>query len=209
MSRVWIPNLAALPIIASVSLTHIPPLFACFHESVSCVYAFFFTCLSICVARAACFVVCPIFINTFLFSFFFSYKFHRHLCHGAYWCTCSPAHMATFLFHLHFYLSNSCVCVCQLVYALPSPSTFIYNCRHIHMYTCNTYCIMITYNLNIPIIIRLCVPASKGFAQSLHTCDSMLKGFYFNIPTCLYFLWILPSHVHIKNVELCMHLPLP
>jgi len=117
--------------------------------------------------------------------------------------------MTTFLFCLHFHLSNSCVCVCQLVYALPSPSTFIYNYRHIHMYIYNNYCIMINCNLNIPIMIRLCVPASKGFAQSLHTCDSMLKGFYFNIPTCLYFLWILPSHVHIKNVDLCIHLPFP
>ena len=34
---VWIPNLGTLPIIASVSLTHIPCLFACFYESVSCV----------------------------------------------------------------------------------------------------------------------------------------------------------------------------
>jgi len=36
-SRVSIPNLGALPIVASVSLTHIPCLFACFYESVSCV----------------------------------------------------------------------------------------------------------------------------------------------------------------------------
>ena len=36
MSRVWIPNLGALPIIASVSPSHIPCLFACFYESVSC-----------------------------------------------------------------------------------------------------------------------------------------------------------------------------
>jgi len=37
-------NLGALPIIASVSLTPIPCLFACFCESVSCEYAFFSTC---------------------------------------------------------------------------------------------------------------------------------------------------------------------
>jgi len=57
------PNPGALPLLDLVSLTHIPCLFACFHESVSCVYAFFSTCLSTCVARAACFVFCSIFPN--------------------------------------------------------------------------------------------------------------------------------------------------
>ena len=77
-SRVRIPNLGALPIIASVSLTHLPCRFACFHESVSCVYVFFSTCHSTCVARAAYFVFCSIFITPFF------YKFNRHLCHSAY-----------------------------------------------------------------------------------------------------------------------------
>jgi len=84
---VWITNLGALPIISSVPLRHIPCLFACIYESVSCVYDFFSTCASTCVARTACFVFCSIFITTFLFSFFISYKFNRHLRHGAYWCT--------------------------------------------------------------------------------------------------------------------------
>jgi len=35
--RVWIPNLGTLPIIALVSLTHLPFLCACFYESLSCV----------------------------------------------------------------------------------------------------------------------------------------------------------------------------
>ena len=39
---------------ASVSLTHIPYLFACFHEFVSSVYAFFSTFLSHGALRAAC-----------------------------------------------------------------------------------------------------------------------------------------------------------
>jgi len=65
---VWIPNLGALPITASISLTHIPSLFACFHESVSCVYVFFSTCLSICVWRAACLVFCCIFTSFFSIS---------------------------------------------------------------------------------------------------------------------------------------------
>jgi len=54
----------------SVSM-HIPCLFACFYESVSCVYAFFSTCLSTCVASAARFVFSFVFITTFLFSVFF------------------------------------------------------------------------------------------------------------------------------------------
>jgi len=119
MSRVWMANLGCLPIIAWDSLTHIPCLFACFYESVLCVYAFFSTCLSSCVARAACFVFCSMFTTNFSFSFFrvFFYKFNRHLCHGAvaYWCTHSIAHMPVLLFLLHFHLSNLCACVCQLV----------------------------------------------------------------------------------------------
>jgi len=42
--------------IASVSPKPIPCLFACFYDSVSCVYTFFSTCLSACVVSAACFV---------------------------------------------------------------------------------------------------------------------------------------------------------
>ena len=49
--RVWVPNPGALPIIVSVSLTHIPCLFVCFYESVSCVYVFLSTCCSTCVGR--------------------------------------------------------------------------------------------------------------------------------------------------------------
>ena len=48
-----------------------------------------------------------------------------------------------------------------------------------------------------------------GFARCLHTCNPMFKGLYFNIHTCLCFLWINTYHVHIQNVELCMHLPFP
>ena len=65
LTGVGIPNLGALPIIASVSLTHIPCLFASFYESVSCVYAFFSTCLSTCVASSAWFVFGFVFITTF------------------------------------------------------------------------------------------------------------------------------------------------
>jgi len=66
--RVWIPDLGVLRIIAFVSLTHIPSLFACLHESVSCVYVFFSIYLSICILRAACLVFCSIFILPFSIS---------------------------------------------------------------------------------------------------------------------------------------------
>jgi len=68
ITRVWIPNLGALLIIASASLTHTPCLFACLYESMSCMYVFFFTWLSICVLRAACFMFCWIFIEIFSIS---------------------------------------------------------------------------------------------------------------------------------------------
>ena len=81
MSWVWIPNLGALPIIASVSPQHIPCLFACFYECVVYVYAFFSTCFSSCVASAAWFMFGSVFINTFVFSFHFSCEFNTYL-----WC---------------------------------------------------------------------------------------------------------------------------
>jgi len=130
--RVWIPSLGALKIITSVSLTHIPCLFACFYESMSCVYVFFSTCRSTCVGRSACFVFCSIFIITSLLSCSFFYKINRHLCHGAYWCMHKPAHMSAIL-HLHLPFSNSRACVSKHVYAFPSSSIFIHTYRHIHM----------------------------------------------------------------------------
>jgi len=133
---VCIPNLGALPIIALVYLTHIPCLFACFYESVSCVYVFFSTCRSTCVARAACFVFCSIFLTTFLLSCSFVYKVNRHQCHCAYWCTHNPAHMPILLLHLHLPVSNSCVYVSEnvLLHAFPSSSIFIHTYCRIHMY---------------------------------------------------------------------------
>jgi len=66
------PDLGALPIIASVSLMHIPSLFTCFYVSGSGVCVFFSICQSICVARAACFEFYFIFIPTFCFLSSFS-----------------------------------------------------------------------------------------------------------------------------------------
>jgi len=59
----WLQNFCS--IIASVSLTHLPCLFACFYESVSCVHVFFSNCRSTCVVGAAYFVFCSIFITPF------------------------------------------------------------------------------------------------------------------------------------------------
>ena len=155
-----------------------------------------------------CFVFCSIFVTIFLFSFLFFYKFNRHLLHGAYCCThnLAPILILCFLLHLHF--CNSCVCVCQLVFALSSSSIFLHIYHHICMYICFGYFVVTTYILCTPIIIRLCVPAPRGWARCWHNCDSMFKGLCFNILTCLCFLQIHTYHVHIKNVQFCEHLPL-
>jgi len=96
---------------------------------------FFSTCRSTCVAHAACFVCCSIFLTTFLITCSFSFRFNRHLCHGAYWCTHNPAHMSILLFHLHLPFSNSCLCVSKHVCAFTSSSIFIHTYLHVHMFT--------------------------------------------------------------------------
>jgi len=131
--RVRITNLGTLPIIASVSLTHIPCLFACFHESVSCVYAFLSTCLSTCVALAACFVLGSVLSTALWFSFFFSHQIYRHLCQHIDVRTTLLLCLSSFI-HLHLHFSNSCVCVFKHVYAFSSFCIFMHIYRHIHMY---------------------------------------------------------------------------
>ena len=63
---------------------------------------------------------------------------------------------------------------------------------HIHnVYMCQllfNYHVQTTYNMNIPITIRVCVPVDEGFASCLHICDLIFKGLYFNIHTFLSFL---------------------
>jgi len=49
----------------------------------SCVYIFFSTCPSCCVASASWFVFVFVFITTFLFDYFFSCEFDTYLWHGA------------------------------------------------------------------------------------------------------------------------------
>jgi len=146
-----------------------------------------------------CFVFYPIFINIFWFSFFLFYKFNRHLCHGAYWSTHNHAHI---LILLRFHFCTSCVRVCQLVYAFPSSSIFIHIYRNIYMYICFDYhSVMTRYILYTPIMIRLCVPAPRGWARCCHNCDSIFNGLCINIHPSLCFLWIQTYHVYIKNVQ--------
>jgi hypothetical protein len=115
--------------------THFPPL------------PYSYTFIAISPYSCVCFVFCSMFITIFLFSFLFFYKFNRHLCHGAYWCTHNLAHILILCFLLHFHFCNSCVCVCRLVYALPSSSIFIQIYRHIYMYICFDYSVMTPYIL--------------------------------------------------------------
>ena len=91
----------------------------------------------------------------------------------------------SFLFHIHIQLS---------------PCPYVYMWRLLYK---------TTYNINFPITIRPCVSADRGFARCLHTCDPLFNGLYFNIHTCLCFLWIHRYHVHRKNVHFCMHIPCP
>jgi len=180
----------------NLGLPHVHSLFVGLFPWICVVCVCFLLYLSVYLCCARC-VFCALFyISTPFFFLFLLYKFNRHLCHGAYWCTHSLSHMPTLLFLLHFNLRISCVCVCQLVYALSSSCTWIYNHRHIHMYIYDDYCAMTTYNMNIPNTISLCVPTHKGFARSLHTRDPMSKGLYFDIHTSLCFLWIHTYHVH-------------
>ena len=94
----------------------IPRLFACFYESVSCVYVFFSTCLSTCVASVVWFVLGFVIITTFLSSFFFFFEFNIYRCHGA-------LDVRTTLL---LCLSPSCICV--LIILIPA---YVY--LNIHM----------------------------------------------------------------------------
>jgi len=74
------------------------------------------------------------------------------------------------------------------VYALISSPILVYTYRHIYMYVCFNNSVLATYNLYIPVIIRLHVRVARRFAQCIHTCDPMFKGLHFNIHAYLYFL---------------------
>jgi len=142
-------------------------------------------------------------------SFLLFFKFNRHLRHGAYWCSHSLAHMSMLLFRLHLSSSNSCVRVSKRAYALTSSSIFIYIYRYIHMYICYGYSVLDTHILYIQIIIRLYVSVARRFAWCIHSCDLMFKGLYFDIHTYLYFLSIHACHIHIHELNLCIHPSFP
>jgi len=163
---VWIPNLGALPIIASVSLAHIPCLFACLYESVSCLYDFFSTCLSTCVASAAWFlfgfviagvpssqalagVWSPLweeYIYLYikldhLFVLFLLFLRIQYI--SLVRCSCyayDHTHMSVLIFYLHVYYSDSWVCVSKHVEGFPSFSIFVHIHRHFHVYC--LYCVL-------------------------------------------------------------------
>ena len=124
---VWIPNPDALPIIASVFVAPIICLFACFYESVSCVYVFFSTCRSSCVVRAVCFVFCSIFITSF------------ELVINMKLLTCLSSFsicMSIILILAYVYMySNSCACVYKEKYAFPWSLILVRIHRHFHMYS--------------------------------------------------------------------------
>ena len=114
---VRIPNRGALPIIASVSLTHLPCLFACFHEFVSCMCFIFSTCRSTCVARAACFLFCSILKTTFLLVI----RMTLLIC------------MSSFSICMSI-IPNTCACVYKQSYAFPSSSILVHILSRFHMY---------------------------------------------------------------------------
>jgi len=106
--------------------THFPPL----------PYSYTFNAIFIC-------MFCVLF---YIYNHFFSYKFNRHVCHGAYWYTHNLVHIRILWFLLHFHFCNSCVCVRQLVYALPSSIFILISC-HIHMDIFWDCCVMTPYIL--------------------------------------------------------------
>ena len=78
-----------------------------------------------------------------------------------------------------------------------------------YVYICLDYSVMTPYILYTPIIIRLCVPAPRGWPRYCHNYHSVFKGLCFSIYPCLRFLWIHTYHRQIKIVQFCVHLPLP
>ena len=133
---VWVPSLGASTIIASVSLTHLPCLFACFYESVSCVFTFFSTCGSTYVARhsAACFGFCSVLITTFLLAFFL---FSSSLI-DTYVTVLIDVRstllicLFSFSFDISFFVINACVYVNLYTHFPPLP----YSCTFIAIFIC-------------------------------------------------------------------------
>jgi len=101
---------------------------------------------------------------SFCFLFFFFYKFSRHLCHGAYWCTHNPAHMPRLL-PICIFLS--------LIPAYVNLSMYTHNPAHrsifLHYYT-------YTHRDLLPPHVHLCLP------PNIHTyVNTCFCPFYRNL----------------------------
>jgi len=108
-----------------------------------------------------------IFTAIYLCASFFFYNFNRHICNGDYWCTHNLAHILILRFPVHFHFCDAYVCVRQFAYALPYSSIPMHIYRHIDMYACFDYSVIMTlYKIYTPIIISFCVPAAKGQSRA-------------------------------------------
>jgi len=135
------------------------------------VYAFFCTCDSTCVACAACLVFCSTFITIFLFLSSFPTNLidtYVMVPIDILIALLIPLSSAAFCISI---FCNSCVCVCQLVHALPTSFIFIHIDRRIYMHICCDYSVMTVtpYDLYTPIIIHLCVTVFWQASDSVCT----------------------------------------
>jgi len=117
-------------------LPHAHSLSVCLFLWVCVVCVWFCLYLSFYLCYAACFLFWSIFITTFLFSFFVFYKFNRHLCHGAYWCTNKLAHMPILLsFCISICVIHACVYVNLYTHLPPLQYSYtfiaIFTCIHV------------------------------------------------------------------------------
>ena len=119
---------------------YLPGLFACFYESVSCVYAAFSTYLCTCDARAACFVFCSISLTALLFSFSFSTNLIDTYVTVPIDVRISLRICLKYFSHFHLHFSNSCVCVSKHVYAFPSSPILI----HIYTIFISMICVLLS-----------------------------------------------------------------
>jgi len=185
----------------SLGLPHAPSLSGClFLEHVSCVCAFFSTCMSICVARTACFEFCFIFNPTFfvlLLFFFVNYV-----------TVPIDVHIA-----LPICLSSSFLFIpISLVYAYVYVNLYMHFPTLTHSYTTITIftCVYMMIIVSWPLIIWIyqlkyvsvyLLPETlcTCFQRCLHPFDLMFRGLFFNIHTCRCFLWIHKYHVNIQK----------
>ena len=66
-----------------------------------------------------------------------------------------------------------------------------------------------TYNLCLPILIRIYVPVPRQLARCIHTCDPMFRSLYFIFHTYPYLLSIHTYHAHTNVFSFVYAPPLP